>query len=85
MTWFDMYNEFIKNFERIIQLQKDYASNLETINRLYNESIKGIERVNELYKEFLHLHKHNQKISVEMIKPEKFNHGCHLPTVYTYS
>ena len=45
MTWFDMYNEFIKNFERIIQLQKDYASNLETIIRLYNESIKSIERV----------------------------------------
>jgi hypothetical protein len=40
-----MYNEFIKNFERIIQLQKDYASNLETIIRLYNESIKSIERV----------------------------------------
>ena len=40
-----MYNEFIKNFERIIQLQKDYASNLETIIRLYNESIKSIKRV----------------------------------------
>ena len=52
MTWFDVYNEFIKNFEKITQLQKDYVENLERINYLYNESIKSIERVNELYDEF---------------------------------
>ena len=43
MTWFDIYNEFIKNFEKISQLQKDYIINLEKINYLYNESIKSVE------------------------------------------
>ena len=47
MTWFDTYNEFIKNIEKVTQLQKDYVTNLERINYLYNESIKNIERVNE--------------------------------------
>ncbi len=51
MTWFDIYNEFIKNYEKLHQLQKDYIINLERINHLYNESIKSIERVNELYNE----------------------------------
>lgn len=45
MTWFDTYNEFIKNIEKVTQLQKDYVTNLERINYLYNESIKNIERV----------------------------------------
>lgn len=40
MTWFDTYNEFIKNIEKVTQLQKDYVTNLERINYLYNESIK---------------------------------------------
>jgi hypothetical protein len=31
MTWFDMYNEFTKNFEKITQLQKDYVENLERL------------------------------------------------------
>ena len=53
MTWFDMYNEFIKNFEKMTQLQKDYVENLERINYLYNESIKSIERVNDLYNVFI--------------------------------
>jgi hypothetical protein len=43
MTWFDIYNEFIKNLEKVTQLQKDYDRNLERINYLYNESIKNIE------------------------------------------
>jgi len=30
MTWFDTYNEFIKNIEKVTQLQKDYVTNLET-------------------------------------------------------
>jgi hypothetical protein len=38
MTWFDMYNEFIKSIEKITQLQKDYIKNLERINYLYNYS-----------------------------------------------
>ena len=49
MTWFEMYNEFIKNLEKVNQLQRDYITNLELINYLYNESIKSIERVNDLY------------------------------------
>ena len=53
MTWFDTYNEFIKNIEKVTQLQKDYVTNLERINYLYNESIKNIERVNELYDTFI--------------------------------
>jgi hypothetical protein len=56
MTWFDMYNEFIKNFERITQLEKDYIENLERINSLYNESIRSIERVNDLYNAFIRNH-----------------------------
>jgi hypothetical protein len=49
MTWWlDTYNEFIKNFEKINELQKDYIIYLERISYLYNESIKSIERVNEL-------------------------------------
>jgi LPS O-antigen subunit length determinant protein (WzzB/FepE family) len=52
MTWFDIYNEFIKNFEKVNQLQKDYIINLERINYLYNESIKSIEKVNHLYNEY---------------------------------
>jgi hypothetical protein len=55
MTWFDIHNEFIKNFEKVNQLQKDYIINLERINYLYNESIKSIERVNELYKSTLEI------------------------------
>jgi hypothetical protein len=47
--WFDTYNEYVKNFEKIIQLQQDYIRNLEHISHLYNEFIKNIERVNELY------------------------------------
>ena len=42
--WFDMYNEFIKNFEKMTQLQKDYVENLERINYVYNQFIKSIER-----------------------------------------
>jgi hypothetical protein len=42
MTWFDMYNEFIKNFEKMTQLQKDYVENLQCINYMYNEFIKSI-------------------------------------------
>ena len=53
MTWFDMYSEFIKNFEKITQLQKDYIRNLEQTNYLYNESIKNIVRINDLYNEFI--------------------------------
>src|SRR5215831_17155406 len=53
MTWFDTYNEFIKNIEKVTQLQKDYVTNLERINYLYNESIKNIERINELYDTFI--------------------------------
>ena len=53
MTWFDMYNEFIKNFEKINQLQKDYIGNLERINYVYNESIKNIGRINNLYNELI--------------------------------
>jgi len=53
MTWFDTYNEYIKNFEKIIQLQQDYIRNLERISHLYNEFIKNIERVNEIYNEFI--------------------------------
>jgi DNA-binding ferritin-like protein (Dps family) len=54
MTWFDMYSEFIKNFEKITQLQKDYVMNLERIkNYLYNESIKSVEGVNNLYNEYI--------------------------------
>jgi chromosome segregation ATPase len=52
MTWFDMYNESIKNFEKIAQLQKDYILYLERINYVYNESIKSIETVNHLYDDF---------------------------------
>ena len=47
--WFYTYNEYVKNFEKIIQLQQDYIRNLEHISHLYNEFIKNIERVNELY------------------------------------
>ena len=50
--WFDIYDEFIKNFEKINQLQRDYIINLERINYLYNESINSIERVNYLYNNF---------------------------------
>jgi hypothetical protein len=53
MTWFDIYNEFIKNFEKVNQLQKDYIRNLERINYLYDESIKSIERVNDLYNAYI--------------------------------
>ena len=54
MTWFDMYSEFIKNFEKITQLQKDHVMNLERIkNYLYNESIKSVEGVNNLYNEYI--------------------------------
>jgi uncharacterized protein Yka (UPF0111/DUF47 family) len=49
MTWFDIYTEFLKNFEKISQLQQDYIRNLERINQLYDDSIKRIERVNEIY------------------------------------
>ncbi len=56
MTWFDIYNEFIKKFEKIDQLQKDYIVNLERLNSLYNESIKNIERVNTLSKEYSKIH-----------------------------
>jgi hypothetical protein len=53
MTWFDTYNEYIKNFEKIIQLQQDYIRNLEQISHLYNEFINNIERVNKIYNEFI--------------------------------
>ena len=53
MTWFDIYNEFIRNFDKISQLQQDYIRNLERINHLYDESIKSMERVNELYNKFV--------------------------------
>jgi hypothetical protein len=53
MSWFDIYNEFIKNLEKIGQLQRDYIRNLERINQLYDESIKRIERVNELYNKYI--------------------------------
>jgi hypothetical protein len=53
MTWFDIYNEFIKGVEKITQLQKGYIENLERMNYLYNESIKTIERVNDLYNAFI--------------------------------
>lgn len=49
MTWFEMYSEFIKNLEKVNQLQRDFITNLERINYLYNESIKSIEKVNDLY------------------------------------
>jgi hypothetical protein len=52
---FDMYNEFIKNFERLTQLQKDYVENLERMNYLYNESIKTIGIVNDLYNALLEI------------------------------
>jgi hypothetical protein len=29
MTWFDIYNQFIKNIEKVTQLQRDYVTNLE--------------------------------------------------------
>jgi hypothetical protein len=53
MTWFDIYNEYIKNFEKVNRLQQDYVRNLERINYLYDKSIKSIEKANELYNIFI--------------------------------
>ena len=65
MLWFDIYNEFIKNIDKINQLQQDYIRNLERVNQLYDESIKRIEKVNELYNTFIDSY---QKIAISYEK-----------------
>ena len=64
MTWFDIYTEFLKNFEKISQLQQDYIRNLERINQLYDESIKRIESLAYFIIEIL---------SVEQLKQSRIN------------
>lgn len=51
--WFGTYNEYIKNFEKIVQLQQDYIRNLEHMSHLYNELIKNVDRLNELYNKYI--------------------------------
>jgi hypothetical protein len=40
-------------FERLNQLYRDYALNIQKIHKSYNESIRFIERMNELDKEYV--------------------------------
>jgi hypothetical protein len=51
MTWFDMYNESIKNFEKIAQLQKDYIHGIETVNHLYDDFTRNYEKINKAYEQ----------------------------------
>ncbi len=60
MTSSDMYNEFVRYFERMGGLYKEYAKSIDRINQLYTESIKNVERMNELYKDI-------QRINLEWL------------------
>jgi len=53
MTSTDMYNEFIKYFQRMGEMYKEYVKSMERINQLYTESIRNVERMNELYRELI--------------------------------
>jgi hypothetical protein len=47
----NMYNEFVRYFERMSQMYKESVKSIEKINQLYTESIQNVEKMNELYKD----------------------------------
>jgi hypothetical protein len=42
MTWFDMYNEFVKNFEKINDLYNEFIRNYEKMNRAYEQQFDNV-------------------------------------------
>jgi hypothetical protein len=50
-AWIDMYNESIRNVERINELYKESVKSTERMIELYKQSITISERMIELYKE----------------------------------
>jgi len=74
MTSANMYNEFVRYFERMGELYKEYTKGMERINQLYTESIKNVEKTNELYRELIktnermtELYKDIQKINLDWL------------------
>ncbi|MCD6038248.1 MAG: hypothetical protein K0S67_2137 [Nitrososphaeraceae archaeon] len=50
-AWIDMYNESVRNVERITELYKESVKSTERMIELYKQSIAISERMIELYKE----------------------------------
>ena len=50
-AWIDMYNESIRNVERINELYKESVKSTERMIELYKETAKNTEKVTYLYKE----------------------------------
>ena len=74
-AWIDMYNESIRNVERINELYKESVKSTERMIELYKQSITISERMIELYKEtakntekVTYLYKESVKSTERMIK-----------------
>ena len=50
-NWMEQYEEFIKDIQRIGELQKESLKNTQRMSELYKELVGTVENMNLLYKE----------------------------------
>lgn len=50
-NWMEQYGEFIKDIQRIGELQKESLKNTQRMSELYKELVGTVENMNLLYKE----------------------------------
>jgi hypothetical protein len=53
MSWIDMYNQYVKGYEKMNEFYNDYVNKMKMLNELFDEASRNISRMNELYRDLV--------------------------------
>jgi hypothetical protein len=53
MSWSEMYDQYLRNYENMNEFLNDYVERMKVLNELYVESVQNFIRINNQYRELL--------------------------------
>jgi hypothetical protein len=73
-SWFDIYGQYVKSYEKMNELLYGYAERLKAINELMVEMVQNFIKFNEQYRELIKTSENAHALHIAYIELlQKFN------------
>jgi hypothetical protein len=68
MSWIDMYNQYVKGYEKMNEFYSDYVNKMKMLNELFEQASRNISKMNELYRDLVKVNENMYNLYKEYLE-----------------